>query len=81
MDDRAEISPGSIDRMNVGRIAERDPPRLRSLAEHGDVAPAQVARLQREAAALRHPDPGAVEELEQGDVPERERLAAFVGFG
>ena len=49
-------------------LAEREPADLRTLAEHGDRAAAQVDGVDVEAAALAHPEPGAVEQLEQREV-------------
>ena len=58
----------------VGRgIAERQAPDLGTFSQHRDGPAAQVDVADVEAAALAHPQPGAVEELEHREVAPRDR--------
>ena len=64
-----------------GGLAERDPPHLGALAEHGDSGPAGIDVAEVEAAALADPEPGPVEQLEDREVAKLSRIAAGGGIG
>ena len=51
-----------------GGFTERNPPNFRSFAEHGDHPPPEVDVGFVESATLRHPDSGAVEQFEHGQI-------------
>ena len=86
VDDRSASFPGrSGRRAPVGRpevrpdglqrgLPEREPPHLGALAEDGDGRPAAVDVGDVEAATFADPEPGAVEELEDGQVAKGPRV-------
>ena len=63
-----------------GRGAERHPPDLGSLAEHGDGPLAEVDVAGVEPAALGDPHAGAVEHLEHGEVAEGDGAVDGIGL-
>jgi hypothetical protein len=63
-----------------GGLAEREPPHLRTFAEHRDGAPPEVDVAPIEPADLADPEPAAVEELEDRPVALVLRLVADRGL-
>ena len=67
-----------------GGRADRHPPHLRALAEHGDEPAVEVAVADAQPATLGHPETGAVQHLEDGEVAQddghHDRVVAVLGF-
>lgn len=70
----AEVAGNGV----AGRLAQREPADFCTFSEHGDRPPAKVDVADVEAATFADPEPGAVEQLHDGEILPGPRI---VGFG